>query len=359
MSNSHKNVVAADAHAPAAHKATHEDGGADEINVTGLTGVPTRASLGLDTTDSPQLAGINIGHASDTTLARVSAGNLAVEGNALYRAGGTDVAVADGGTGASTAAAAFNALSPMTTQDDLIIGGASGAGTRLGKGSDGQVLTVDPSTHHLVWATPSAGSGDVATDTIWDAAGDLAVGSGANTAGRLAKGNAGAVLAMFNGAVAWNAGTSFPASPATNDRYLRTDLGLEFYYDGTRWLSMQLFLFQATGENISASAATRHPIKGDVYVVEITSTTYVSGTNNGSNYWTIYAQKSTYANSDTAIGNNSTSGDAGSVFVVHTAAIGAVVDLATYYGVIVSAIKNNAPGNLYYGATVSYRRIAT
>ena len=49
--------------------------------------------------------------------------------------------------------------SPMTAPDDLIIGGASGAPTRLGKGADGQVLTVDPTTHHLVWMTPAAGGG--------------------------------------------------------------------------------------------------------------------------------------------------------------------------------------------------------
>src|SRR5690348_9706504 len=46
---------------------------------------------------------------------------------------------------------------PMTTQDDLIVGGSSGTAARLAKGSDSQVLTVDPSTHHLVWATPAAG----------------------------------------------------------------------------------------------------------------------------------------------------------------------------------------------------------
>ena len=46
---------------------------------------------------------------------------------------------------------------PMTTQDDIIVGGSSGTPTRLAKGSDSQVLTVDPTTHHLVWATPSAG----------------------------------------------------------------------------------------------------------------------------------------------------------------------------------------------------------
>ncbi len=38
------------------------------------------------------------------------------------------------------------------------------------------------------WATPSGGSGDVATDAIWDAKGDLAVGTGSNTADRLAVG---------------------------------------------------------------------------------------------------------------------------------------------------------------------------
>ncbi len=51
-------------------------------------------------------------------------------------------------------------VNPMTTQDDLIVGGSSGAPARLGKGTDGQVLTVDPSTHHLVWAD-NAGAADI------------------------------------------------------------------------------------------------------------------------------------------------------------------------------------------------------
>lgn len=50
----------------------------------------------------------------------------------------------------------------------------------------------------------SGGSGDVATDAIWDAAGDLAVGSGANTAARLAIGATdGMALQRVSGAVAW------------------------------------------------------------------------------------------------------------------------------------------------------------
>ena len=50
--------------------------------------------------------------------------------------------IANGGTGATTKAAAFDALSPMTTAGDIIYGGTSGTGTRLGVGTNGQVLTL-------------------------------------------------------------------------------------------------------------------------------------------------------------------------------------------------------------------------
>jgi len=43
------------------------------------TGDQSRGDLGLDTSDSPQFAGINLGHTSDTTIARDSAGVISVE----------------------------------------------------------------------------------------------------------------------------------------------------------------------------------------------------------------------------------------------------------------------------------------
>jgi hypothetical protein len=52
------------------------------------------------------------------------------------------LAIANGGTGASTKTAAFDALSPMTASGDIIYGGTSGTGTRLAKGTDGQVLQL-------------------------------------------------------------------------------------------------------------------------------------------------------------------------------------------------------------------------
>jgi hypothetical protein len=79
----------------------------DGTNWVAESGATARTSLGLGTGDSPQFTAVNIGNASDTTLSRASAGDLQIETNIIYRAGGTDVAIADGGTGASTAAAGF------------------------------------------------------------------------------------------------------------------------------------------------------------------------------------------------------------------------------------------------------------
>jgi hypothetical protein len=70
----------------------------------------------------------------------------------FYQVGGTDVAITDGGTGASTATAGFDNLAPTTTRGDLIVRGASNNG-RLAVGAANRILKsdgTDPS-----WATLS------------------------------------------------------------------------------------------------------------------------------------------------------------------------------------------------------------
>lgn len=85
-----------------------------------------------------------------------------------------------------------------------------GSGLPSGGSVNDCILNTAPGTG--TWqACPGADS--VATDTIWDAAGDLAVGSGANTAARLAKGNEGDVLTISGGNVAWGAGGSGMTHP--------------------------------------------------------------------------------------------------------------------------------------------------
>lgn len=54
------------------------DGTTDPVAESGAT---LRTSIGVGTGDTPQFTGVEIGHASDTTLARVSAGRVSIEGD--------------------------------------------------------------------------------------------------------------------------------------------------------------------------------------------------------------------------------------------------------------------------------------
>lgn len=60
------------------------------------------------------------------------------------------VAIANGGTGQTTASAAFNALSPVTTTGDLIIGNGTNSATRLAIGANGYILSSNGTT--AVWS---------------------------------------------------------------------------------------------------------------------------------------------------------------------------------------------------------------
>jgi hypothetical protein len=72
----------------------------------------------------------------------------------------TGLPIGGGGTGQSTANAAFNALSPATTKGDIV--GFSTIAARVAVGADGTVLKADSSTSTgVAWGTASSGSGEI------------------------------------------------------------------------------------------------------------------------------------------------------------------------------------------------------
>ena len=124
------------------------NGSTDPVAESGAT---LRTSIGVGTGDSPQFTAIELGAASDTTLARASAGNVNIEGNLVYRAGGTDVPVADGGTGASTftdggvlLGSGTDAITATAVLGDgvILIGDASGDPTTLDVGSSSGITIL-------------------------------------------------------------------------------------------------------------------------------------------------------------------------------------------------------------------------
>lgn len=148
-------------------------GSTDVAIIDGGTGASTaadaRTNLGLGTGDSPQFTGIELGNINDTTITRVSAGDIAVEGSIIYRAGGTDVPVADGGTGASTAAGARTNLGLGTADSPQFTGIELGnvSDTTLTRVSAGEVA-IEGNTIYRVNGTDVAladgGTGASLTD---------------------------------------------------------------------------------------------------------------------------------------------------------------------------------------------------
>lgn len=98
------------------------------------------------------------------------------------------IAIADGGTGQTTQTAAFDALSPLTTQGDILTHDGTN-NVRLALGNAGEYLKVNAGGTDIEWGegyvTPTTIQGDI---IVRGAAGDTRLGIG--TAGQLLKVNA-------------------------------------------------------------------------------------------------------------------------------------------------------------------------
>lgn len=124
-------------------------------------------------------------------------------------------------------------LSTVTTAGDLVLGTGSGTVSRLGIGTTGHILTSNGTT--AAWAAPAVTAAQLATTntnvtTAQDTAnariplatvttaGDLILGTGNATVGRLARGTSGQALIMSGTSVAWGSpvdGTKIPLSTVT------------------------------------------------------------------------------------------------------------------------------------------------
>ncbi len=122
----------------------------------------------LDAAVGVKVAGtLDLGHATANTLS-ASSGVLSIEGNRVFHACGTDIPVADGGTGASTFTAngilvgngtsAIAVTATMATKGHLMIGDGSGVPSMLAVGCNNQLLTACSSEATGVkWAAAAAG----------------------------------------------------------------------------------------------------------------------------------------------------------------------------------------------------------
>ena len=173
----------------ASFTATNIAGGASgSIPYQTGSGATSLLAKGTDGQILTLASGLPIWTAAPVSGVTSASSPLSISSNALSL--GT-VPVANGGTGATSANAGFNALSPMTTAGDIIYGGTSGAGTRLAKGTDGQVLQLanglptwaNSSTGGLLFVTTNNNLGIGDNKTLASAAGGTNVAIGSNALG--------------------------------------------------------------------------------------------------------------------------------------------------------------------------------
>jgi hypothetical protein len=88
--------------------------------------------------------------ASVPAFLSIAGSPITTSGTLAITYSGTALPVANGGTGQTTAGAAFNALSPVTSTGDLIIGNGTNSATRLAIGTNNYVLTSNGTT--ATWA---------------------------------------------------------------------------------------------------------------------------------------------------------------------------------------------------------------
>lgn len=132
----------------------------------GAGGAPTDATYIVQTangslSNEQALAALATGIVKNTTTTGVL--SIAAAGTDYYAPGGTDVAIADGGTGQSSATAAFDALAPTTSAGDTIHHNGTD-NVRLPKGTAGQFYRMNSGATAPEWTTASmliyAGAGD-------------------------------------------------------------------------------------------------------------------------------------------------------------------------------------------------------
>lgn len=161
-------------------------------------------------------------------------------------------------------------------------------------------------------------------------------------------------------------GTTFPGGPVTGDRFWRTDRAIEYFWDGTRWLSVTLHretlgvgdtLFGATASPVVTGRWTPWHSTYDLWLVAFYATNYVVGPNNATNHWTVALRKTDAANVPTTVASYTTAADVQDNWTSREVAIGALLGAPTTKQMEVGATKTAAPGGIYVPTAFTYRLV--
>lgn len=223
----------------------------NDITIAGIT------SFGVGTSTAVTLGTIELGAASDTTLARVSAGVISVEGITLVDVSSTQALTNKtyngntftAGTGVLTIAAAKT----LTISNSLTLAGTDGKGINVGAATSGKILIGDGTNMVLSTSTIPTSAGATAGKILVSDATNYVLSTptfpnASATSGKVIKSDG----------TNWVASTETYAAPGTSGNVLTSD--------GTNWTSAAAagggggYVIPAYGytTNANVTSATRY-----------------------------------------------------------------------------------------------------
>lgn len=159
-----------------------------------------------------------------------------------------------------------------------------------------------------------------------------------------------------------NRAPDFPATPILNERVFRTDRGIEYYWDGERWLSTHLYALDLNNSDalnpVSATtlgawhAANPFANLYDLYLEEAVFTSYLTSAAT----WTLSIVTGNGIVS-AAVASRSTAGDNATETIAARVTINDTIDSSAYVAFEASVTKSSGSANLYFDCALTFRLI--
>lgn len=162
-------------------------------------------------------------------------------------------------------------------------------------------------------------------------------------------------MRRHGGGAAGLSGASFPVTPVASDVFFRTDRGEEYFYDGTRWLTTQLYTADNILQNASVDTTTYlvtpELAVSDIWLVDIQTITFRAGAGE----WDYILQKRTPADVPTDIYTRDGNGAAANVWLPQKDTLGVLVASATHPFLTTFADEVSGTVNFFCQCALRYR----
>ena len=153
-------------------------------------------------------------------------------------------------------------------------------------------------------------------------------------------------------------GTAFPGTPSSGDRFYRTDRAIEYYYDGTRWLSVALYATTLPAVSATATAngspIATNPFAGtyDIYVTNAVLSYIIVGTGSWTQVLATYNTSGVYTTIASHTVTNAAPGPAAAAIAVNQ-----VVANATIPWMAQNLTENSGTSSISAGAAYQFRLV--